>query len=136
MIMSSSLEQKTFTLLLVGKPGHMRDALAGLLESMTAIGTISCADSGLMALKAVRENRPTLVLVSGLPDTETPELIRQIKQRWPQTLCLAQVEMPQQQRQALFAGADYVLPGSIAGPELRSTIHNILLKDGPTLPHA
>ena len=80
--MEPSKQPNTF--LLVGRPGHVRDALAGLLGSLPEIGCLVCAESGLLALKAAREEPPILVLItSSLPDPEVPELVRELKLQYP-----------------------------------------------------
>lgn len=107
------------SLLLVGKPGHLRDALACLLSAVDGIDQIACADSGLLALKTIREAIPNVVLIAaGLPDLEVTELISQIKMFWPGITCLVLAEKSLLQRQAEYAGADLVLSGGIDSSHL------------------
>ena len=104
-------------ILLVGKPGHLRDALQSLISVLPGLKSLATADTGLLALKILRETQPGLALVGGgLPDAEVLELVRQIKQERPQTHCLVLTEQSGQRYLALAAGADRVLsPGSPAG---------------------
>jgi DNA-binding NarL/FixJ family response regulator len=114
-------------LLLVGKPGHLRDALASLVQSNPSLGRVVCVDSGLLAVKATGELQPRLVIIANnLPETEVPELIRQIKHNRPETACLALAERAEQQRQALYAGADSILPAGIEAGRLLNAIKILL----------
>ncbi|NLG96612.1 MAG: response regulator transcription factor [Chloroflexi bacterium] len=107
------------SLLLVGKPGHLRDALASLLGTVDDIDQITCADSGLLALKTIRNATPNVVLIAaGLPDPEVTELISQIKLSWPEIICLVLAEKSFLQQQAEYAGADLVLSGGIDSSHL------------------
>ncbi len=118
-------------ILLVGKPGHLRDALQSLVSVIPGLKSLVTADTGLLALKMLREVQPCVALVgSGLPDAEVLELVRQIKQERPQTHCLVLTEQSGQRHLALAAGADRVIsPGSPAG-DVFSTIQQ-MLKDQP-----
>ena len=123
------MEQATSSILLVGKPGHMRDALASLLGALPAVGPVHCADSGLLALKLVRESHPSAVIVTAaLPETEAPELVSQIKQHWPKTACLVMAEKSEHQRQAFIAGADCVLTGGIGSEQLLYAVEKLFEK--------
>ena len=114
-------------ILLVGKPGHLRDALQSVVGVLPGLKSLKTADTGLLALKILRETQPCLALIgSGLPDAEVLELVRQIKQERPQTHCLVLAEQSGQRHLALAAGADCVLsPGSSAG-EVVLTIERML----------
>jgi DNA-binding NarL/FixJ family response regulator len=114
-------------ILLVGKPGHLRDALQSLVGVLTGLKSLKTADTGLLALKILRETQPSLALIgTGLPDAEVLELIRQIKQERPRTPCLVLAEQSGQRHLALSAGADCVMsPGSPAG-EVVFTIEQML----------
>jgi DNA-binding NarL/FixJ family response regulator len=104
-------------ILLVGKPGHLRDALQSVVGVLPGLKSLKTADTGLLALKILRETRPSLALIgNGLPDAEVLELVRRIKQEQPQTHCLVMTEQSGQRHLALSAGADCVIsPGAPAG---------------------
>lgn len=122
-----NVTQRDAVMLLIGKPGHLRNALQTLVGVAPGLDRLVTADTGLLALKVMREVRPSLVLIgSGLPDIEVLELLRQTKEAWPDTGCLVLTDGTQQRRQALAAGADCVLPpGTSAGP-LFSAIQQLL----------
>lgn len=126
-----NVAQQDAVMLLVAKPGQLRDALQSLVSVMPGLDNLVAADTGLLALNVMRKVQPTLVLVgSGLPDAEVGELLRQIKAKWPEIGCLVLTDSAQERRQALAAGADGVLPvGSSAG-QLFSAINKIL-EDSP-----
>jgi len=122
-----NVDQRDAVMLLVGKPGHLRDALQSLVGVAPGLDNLVTADTGLLALKAMREIRPTLVLVgSGLPNVEVVELLRHIKEEWPETGCLVLTDGTQQSRQALAVGADCVLPTGLSAGQLFSAIQHML----------
>jgi PleD family two-component response regulator len=85
--------QRDTVMLLIGKPGHLRNALQSLVSVAPGLDGLITADTGPMALKVMREVRPSVVLIgSGLPDMEVLELLRQTKGGWPETSCLLQPE--------------------------------------------
>lgn len=97
-------------LLLVSRAGHVREALLSLLKTLPFVGAIDTADSGLLALRNGGEHPPRVVLVAGgLPEAEGPELIRQMRQRWPGTACMVLAENARQYELAQKAGANCVL---------------------------
>ena len=114
-------------ILLVGKPGHLRDALQSLVGALPGLKSLKTADTGLLALKILRETQPNLALIGGgLPDAEVLELVHQIKQERPQTRCLVLTEQSGQRHLALATGADCVIsPGAPAG-EVVFTIAQML----------
>lgn len=122
-----NVTQPDAVMLLVCRPGHLRDALHSLVSVVPGLDRLVTADSGLLALKALREMRPSLVLVgSGLPEGEVVELIRQIKAAWPETACLVLTDSAQGRRQALAVGADRALPAGLPTGQLFSAIQHML----------
>lgn len=113
--------------LLIGKPGHGRDALAGLISALPGEKSLVCADTGLLALKSAREIKPCLALIAGgLPYLEVIELVRQFKLNWPVLPCLVLAERSEQQRDALLAGADYVMPQGMPSSQLLPVVQQML----------
>ena len=122
-----NVAQRDVVMLLIGKPGHLRDALQSLVGVAPGLGRLVTADTGLLALTAMRDVRPTLVLVaSDLPEGEVVELLRQIKEEWPETGCLVLTDSAQGRRQSLAAGTDYVLSAGLSAGQLFSTIQHML----------
>jgi DNA-binding NarL/FixJ family response regulator len=122
-----NVAQRNVVMLLVGKPGHLRDALQSLVGVAPGLDRLVTADTGLLALKVMRKVRPTLVLVaSDLPEAEVVELLRQIKEDWPETGCLVLTDSAQGRRQSLAAGADCVLSAGLSAGQLFSAIQHML----------
>lgn len=115
------------SVLLVAKPGPWGDALANLIFSVAQTHQFLRAETGLLALKLVREATPELVVIaSSIADTEVLELVRQIKQITPSVKCLVLAETVQQTEQALVVGADESVPSNISAVRLMATIRQHL----------
>jgi DNA-binding NarL/FixJ family response regulator len=122
-----NLTQQDVVMLLIGKPGHLRNALQTLVCVAPGLDRLITADTGLLALKVMRQVRPTLVLVtSDLAEAEIVELLRQIKEEWPKTGCLVLTDSAQGRRQSLAAGADCVLSAGLSAGQLFSAIQHVL----------
>lgn len=92
-----------------------RDAIAAVVESMPDLELGAVLSDPTDALDHLAKDVPGLVLIDfSLDGTDAPELIQQIKERWPETRCLVlsgHLE-PAYARTALAAGASgYVLKG-------------------------
>ena len=121
------MEKTDGIILLVCKTGHLREALLCLINTLPAISRVVCADSGLLALKALGALRPALVLIAnGLPADEGPELVRQVKRALPHTACLVLAEGQEQIDQALAAGAEAALPSRAHSGALLALLENLL----------
>lgn len=115
------------TILLVSRPGHVREALLGLLNTLPELSTVEIAESGLLALGMAGELNPHLVMVAGgLPEAEGPELVRQFKQRWPDMPCLVLAENARQLELAFQAGANCALPVRTPSGQLLSEIRDLM----------
>ena len=125
------MTQPDKVMLLIGKPGHLRNALQSLVSVAPGLDRLVTADTGPLALKVMREARPSLVFIgNGLPDIEVLELLRQTKEAWPETGCLVLTDGTQQRREALAAGADCVLPAGMSAGQLFPIIQ-LMLEDSP-----
>ncbi len=114
-------------ILLVGKPGPLRDALYSLLNAMPRLVPIATADGGLLALKQISECAPALVFIAGgLPEQEAMELVHQIERQAPQVPCLVVADHSSYQYLARWAGAQ-VLPGDTPFAEMQAVISKLLL---------
>ena len=113
--------------LLVGWPGHGRDALAELVRSQAGMFALDCADTGLLALKSAREHRLRAVIIgSGLPDLEVIELVRQLKLHFSSMRCMVLAERSEIQRESLLAGADVVMPSGASWGQLMPVIQRLI----------
>jgi DNA-binding NarL/FixJ family response regulator len=119
------------SILLVGKPGHLRDGLVSLLSAMPGLPSLVTANSGLLALKVLREAPFRLVLIAGgLPEAEVLELVRQIKAGWPGAGCLVLDETAEGREQALAAGADQVLEVGVPAGRMYAVLKEMLSIEG------
>lgn len=97
-------------ILIVAKPGRLRDALYALLKAASLRDIVGQVDDGPVALKVVAEYDPSLVLLDSLlSDDEVKTMVGQIKACQPQTRCLVLANTVEQQQIAKRAGADEVV---------------------------
>lgn len=116
-------------ILIIAKPGRLRDALCTLLKSISQQEVISQADDGLTGLKMIVEHNPTLVLLdASLPDNEVRVMVEQIKAQQPQTRCLVLANTLAQQEMAKQAGADGVVLKGFPGTNLFKLIDQLMAR--------
>lgn len=117
------------SVLIIARPGRMREGLRALLRMMPKIELIGQVDQGSAALERVTQARPALVLLdSSLPFAEMELALRQIKAEWPQTQCIVVADNILQQGLAQAAGADGVLLKGFATETLFTTINEVLAR--------
>ena len=81
------------------------------------------AEEASLALRMVKDHHPNLVLLdSHLPQAQM--VLEQIKNKWPQTRCLALVGSVEQER--TFKEADAVLIEGFSPSRLLATIEELL----------
>lgn len=114
--------------LIVARPGRIRDSLKILLNLISRIRVIGQADDRLSALAMIKGYYPKLVLLDmSLPETQSLNLLRWIKTEHPQTQCIVFVDNIRQQQLARNAGASAVLLKGFAIAELWLTIEKSLV---------
>jgi DNA-binding NarL/FixJ family response regulator len=124
---SKEILKVTELILIVAKPGRLRDALCALLKATFWLELISQADDGPAALKIVAEHHPGLVLFdSHLSDEEIRAVLHQIKTEQPQTCCIVLANTVKQQLIAKKAGADEVLPQGFPITNLLGAINKLM----------
>jgi DNA-binding NarL/FixJ family response regulator len=117
------------SVLIVARPGRMRNGLRALLRTIPRIEIVGQVDQGSAALEMVTLERSALVLLdSSLPFEEMRMALKQIKAEWPQTRCIALVDNIQQQGIARASGADGVLLKGFAAETLFMTIDEVLIR--------
>ena len=113
--------------LIVARPGRMRDGLQALLAAMPQIGSVDLTDDGPSALSTAPNQHPALVLLdTRTSGDETLAVLRQIKTRWPLARCLLLVDTDRQRRLARAAGADGVLLKGFQADQLFATVEGLL----------
>jgi len=114
-------------ILIAAKPGVERDGFQAVLAAMPQIKVIDPAGDGALALRAVAEHRPALILLAvNLPDLQVWTLLEQVKAQWPQVQCLVLADNRQQRRVAQAAGADHVLIKGCLAKEFYANIDSML----------
>jgi len=115
------------SVLIVAKPGRLRDSLKALLRTVTYLDIVDQVDDACAALPLVAQCHPNLLLVgSNLPKSSVATLITTTKTRSPQTRCMVLVDNMDQLWQAKAAGADSVLLAGFPSTTFFSTIEGLL----------
>ncbi len=123
------MEQGDAVLLLVDKPGLVRDALQCLLNAVTPLKVLLVADSVPLALEAARDARPHMILVgAGLPEEHVVELVRCIKREQPKTSCLVLTERARHSDMVRSAGADGVMAAGLPVSQVLPAIQQMLAR--------
>ncbi|MDY7076606.1 MAG: response regulator [Chloroflexota bacterium] len=113
--------------LIVSRPGRVRDGLQALLTAMPQIGAVDLVDDGLSVLNVATKRRPALVLLdTHTPSDEIHTTLRNIKTMWPQTPCIVLASNGRQQRDARAAGADGVLLKGYPATQLFAIVEGLL----------
>jgi len=116
------LAREKKTILVVGKPGHLRDALTGFMEA-AEISEIQRADTALLGLKAVSDLKPDLVITtSGMQAEELVEFLRILRNTHPNTRCMVISDEMGQQTRLLKAGANWVFTRYASADTLISAV--------------
>ncbi|HOU14188.1 MAG TPA: response regulator [Anaerolineae bacterium] len=115
------------SVLVVAKPGPLRDSLVALLKSLPQVATVEQTNTATSALRTIEVKRPALVVVdSNLPGGETWNMLNQVKARSPHTRCVVLSDTVQHYRQAEAAGASRVLLTGVPAPKLSLTLEGLL----------
>ena len=113
--------------LVVAKPGPLRDSLVTLLQSLPQVSTVEQTHTASAALRMVEAKSPRLVLVdSNLPGEEAWTVLNQLKTRRPAVRCVVLSETVQHCRQAEAAGASQALLSGIPAPKLSVALEGLL----------
>jgi two-component system response regulator NreC len=115
-------------LILVDDHAVVRSGLRMLLEAQTDMEIVAEAETGAEAVRAVRLNKPDIVLMDiQMPDMNGIEATKEIKRTSPQTavLALTMHEDDQYFFEMLHAGASGYVPKRAAPDELVSAIRAV-----------
>jgi DNA-binding NarL/FixJ family response regulator len=113
--------------LIIAKPGRIRNSLEALLQVIPRLNVVGIAGHSFLAMKMLTQYHPALVLLDiDLPDNQAWDLLKQIQLSRPQTRCLLLVNSNEQQRAARIAGANAALLKGFAAVELFTTIEKLL----------
>ncbi len=117
--------------LIVAKPGRMRDSLQALLQIMPRLKVAGVASHSFSAMQMLVRYNPGLVLLDvDLPDNQAWVLLKQMQLTRPQTRCLFLANSIEQQRAARAAGANAALLKGFEAMELFTTLEKLLVTRG------
>lgn len=114
------------SMLIIAKPGELRESLYALLSTVPQIGRLHRADSGPAALGHAEIPPRLLLLDFNLPCPGLPATLRQLRTRWPQACTLVLVDNLHEQQLAVAAGADRVLPKGVRPARFLAEIETLL----------
>jgi DNA-binding NarL/FixJ family response regulator len=123
------MEESCASVLIIARPGPLRDGLQALLTAMPQIDTVEWACDLSSALDMTSEHCPALVFLdAGTAGSEISLTLRRAKAKWPQAQCMFLANDVQQQREAEDASADAALLKGFPAAKLVATIAGLLLK--------
>jgi two-component system chemotaxis response regulator CheY len=113
--------------LIVARPGRLRNSLQALLASTTQIEVVGQVDGSLELAKMIAQAMPDLVLLDvNLSRQRYETVLDQLRERWPRIRRLVLTENHRQQETARVAGADGVLMKGFVISDLLLTIQTLL----------
>ena len=115
------------TVLVVAKPGRLRDALNAILLATPQVRAIENVEDSASLSIALEGSPPALVL----QDTDVggelfPITLEQVRAKWPQTRSIVIVDGIEQQRVARAAGANGTLLKGFPVTELLAVVERLL----------
>ena len=125
------MKESNGTVLIVARPGELRDGLSALLAATGKVGRITQADDGQAALALIGQSCPLVAVLDWDPTGgDLPTLLKRIKAECPGTKCLVLADGVEQQREAEFAGADKVdtRDTDFFGRKATGTVDSILVR--------
>lgn len=126
MMMKSAVEDSV-AVLIVAKPGPLRDGIQALVSTMPQVETIREIDDSPLTLMADFDGFPDLVLLSCRADGGlVRSMVEQVKARWPRSRCITLAGSVEQQQEAELAGADAVVLNGLSPQKLLKTIAGML----------
>lgn len=118
---------KRLSILIVGRPGSLRNGLLDLLSTISPIGQIEVVDSRGNVLHAVERLKPNVILIHAGQSEREPRLTPgELKHRLPDTRCIVIAHDVQQQASVNFAGADAVILEGTAPEDLILQIERLI----------
>jgi DNA-binding NarL/FixJ family response regulator len=125
-MMTKQMIEDSATVLIVAKPGPLRDGVQALLVAMPQVGMIHEIDDASV-LAADVDGYPDLVLLAcGAGAGVVGPAIVQAKARWPRSRYVTLVGSVEQQREAESAGVDVVVLNGLSAQKLVKAIAGAL----------
>lgn len=121
----------TRPVLIVSRPGPLRESLQALLATVLPAGAIEVVDDTATALTMVAKDRPALVVLDFDPsDDSVWELLSRIQVTHPRIRCVVLVDDMQQRERVLSFCAEEVVMKGCRAEQLSATIRHTMFEDG------
>jgi DNA-binding NarL/FixJ family response regulator len=114
-------KKDSVTVLIVAKPGPLREGVQALVGAMPQVGTVCELDDLSSTLAADVDHTPDLVVLN-CGKGVVWAMIEQVRVRWPRSRCVTLVGSVEQQREAESAGVDAVVLNGLPAHKLLRTI--------------
>lgn len=125
--MTKPVVENSVTVLIVARPGPLRDGMQALVSAMSQVGTIGEIDDLSSPLAVDIDGCPDLVLLNCETGRGVVEsMVEQVKTRWPRSRCITLVGSVEQQQEAASAGVDAVVLNGLPAQKLLKTIAGVL----------
>lgn len=125
-VMNKLIAENGATVLIVARPGPLRDGVQALVSAMSQVEAVCEADDLSAALPEV-DGCPDLVLLAcEVRKGAVGSMVGQARARWPEARCITLVGSVEQQQEAESAGADAVALNGLPPQKLLKKIAGML----------
>ena len=115
------------TVLIIAKPGQVRDGLRALLQAIPGVDVVDRPCDGMPNADLLAEYNPALILVDcNLVDTRMLDALRRLKTQNPEVCFLILVEDVEQRQLAQDTGFEHVLIKGSSAEKLAKTAKELL----------
>jgi DNA-binding NarL/FixJ family response regulator len=127
--MSAEATGGTITLLLADDHEVFAEGLGMVLDAEDDLEVLGVAADGAQTLELLDEDRPTVLLLDAhMPRTDVTAVLREVKQRAPETkvLVLSADTRSEMVNAVIEAGADAFLAKDVSSPQVATTIRRVV----------
>ena len=115
------------TVLIIAKPGQVRDGLRALLHAIPGVDVVDRPCDGMLNADLLAAYNPALILVDcRLVDTRTLDALRRLKTQNPGVCLLILVEDVEQRQLAQDTGFEHVMIKGSSAEKLAKTVRELL----------
>jgi DNA-binding NarL/FixJ family response regulator len=119
--------QSKLSVLIVAKPGRLRDGLQAVVMSLPALNVIGLVDEDAALLQALAGAASALVLIdAALPNGEAWILLDQVRKRFPTVQCLLMVNNSRQRRLAESEGIMTIHSSNLSRTQLKGALSRLV----------
>lgn len=121
------MEESRALVLIVVRPGPLRDGVEALMTTVSRIEIVGKVESASSALRLVVGCRPDLLLLdAGLSGDESWNLLMDCQKEHPGLRCIVFADDTEQVRESRAAGADAVFLKGFPAEEIVGTVERLL----------